>query len=158
MPTRRSRTFELSPIKEIEIAAARVAGAVSLAQGIPDFDTPAVIKDYVIEKMAAGEAARYSLAPGLQELREQVAESLAKEGMHYDPDGEILITAGAIEAIAATLFALTEPGQEVIIPSPSYASYQRPSPGRSRRAPQPFSSATPTTPPARFTPASNLWN
>ncbi|MCZ6553458.1 MAG: aminotransferase class I/II-fold pyridoxal phosphate-dependent enzyme [SAR324 cluster bacterium] len=125
MPTRRSRTFELSPIKEIEIAAARVAGAVSLAQGIPDFDTPAVIKDYVVEKMAAGEAARYSLAPGLQELREQVAESLAKEGMHYDPDGEILITAGAIEAIAATLFALTEPGQEVIIPSPSYASYQQ---------------------------------
>ena len=87
MPTRRSRTFELSPIKEIEIAAARVAGAVSLAQGIPDFDTPEVIKDFVAEKMAAGETARYSLAPGLQELREQVAESLADDGMRYDPDG-----------------------------------------------------------------------
>ena len=125
MSTRRSQSFQLSPIKEIEIAAARVPGAVSLAQGIPDFDTPEAIKAYVKEQLDQGRCARYSLAPGLGELREQVAESLREEGMRYDPDGEILITAGAIEAIAATLLALTEPGQEVILPSPSYASYQQ---------------------------------
>jgi aminotransferase len=125
MSTQRSRTFQLSPIKEIEIAAARRPGSVSLAQGIPDFDTPEPIKAYVKEQLDQGKCAKYSLAPGLSELREQIAESLREEGMRYDPDGEILVTAGAIEAIAATLIALTEPGQEVILPSPSYASYQQ---------------------------------
>ena len=125
MTAHRSRAFQLSPIKEIEIAAARRPGAVSLAQGIPDFDTPEAIKAHVKDALDQGRCARYSLAPGLGELREQIAESLVEEGMRYDPDGEILVTAGAIEAIAATLIALTEPGQEVIIPSPSYASYQQ---------------------------------
>ncbi|MBI3991702.1 MAG: aminotransferase class I/II-fold pyridoxal phosphate-dependent enzyme [Candidatus Lambdaproteobacteria bacterium] len=125
-PLRHSRTaaIALSPIKEIELAAARMPGAVSLAQGIPSFDTPEVIKAYVVQKMAQGEVAKYSLAPGMQELRELVAGELLKDGMRYDPDGEILITAGSIEGIAATLLALMEPGDEIILPSPSYASYQ----------------------------------
>ncbi|HUJ74744.1 MAG TPA: aminotransferase class I/II-fold pyridoxal phosphate-dependent enzyme, partial [bacterium] len=72
-----------------------------------------------------GLVARYSLAPGLPELRELVAAELERGGMRYDPDGEILITAGSIEGIAATLLAVTEPGDEVILPSPSYASYQQ---------------------------------
>ncbi|MCZ6842624.1 MAG: aminotransferase class I/II-fold pyridoxal phosphate-dependent enzyme [SAR324 cluster bacterium] len=125
MRFRRSSQIELSPIKEIELAAARVPGAVSLAQGIPSFDTPEVIKEYVKEKLDQGETARYSLAPGLPELRELVAESLLGEGMRYDPEGEIVVTAGSIEAISATLLALTEPGDEVILPSPCYASYQQ---------------------------------
>ncbi len=121
----RTRGVQLSPIKEIELAAARRPGAVSLAQGIPSFDTPEVIKAYVKEKLDQGACARYSLAPGLVELRELVAEHLRQDGMRYDPDGEVLITAGSIEAIAATLMAVTEPGDEVILPSPSYASYQQ---------------------------------
>jgi aminotransferase len=121
----RTRRLQLSPIKEIELAAARLPDAVSLAQGIPSFDTPAVIKDYVKEKLDQGVVAKYSLAPGLVELRELVAEHLRRDGMHYDPDGEILITAGSIEGISATLLAITEPGDEVILPSPSYASYQQ---------------------------------
>jgi aminotransferase len=125
MRFRRTRNIQLSPIKEIELAAARVPGAVSLAQGIPSFDTPEVIKAYVKEKLDQGEVAKYSLSPGLTELRELVAESLQREGMRYDPDGEILITAGSIEAISASLIALTEPGDEVILPSPCYASYQQ---------------------------------
>src|SRR5574341_408790 len=121
----RTRNVQLSPIKEIELAAARRPGAVSLAQGIPSFDTPEVIKAYVKEKLEQGACARYSLAPGLMELRELIAEQLRGEGMRYDPDGEILVTAGSIEAIAAALLALTAPGDEVILPSPSYASYQQ---------------------------------
>jgi aminotransferase len=121
----RTRRLQLSPIKEIELAAARRPGAVSLAQGIPSFDTPEVIKAYVKEKMDQGAVAKYSLAPGLVELRELVAEHLRQDGMRYDPDGEILITAGSIEGISATLMAVTEPGDEVILPSPSYASYQQ---------------------------------
>ena len=125
MRFRRSSRIQLSPIKEIELAAARVPDAVSLAQGIPSFDTPEVIKAYVKEKLDQGEVARYSLSPGLPELRELVAETLLGEGMRYDPDGEILITAGSIEGISATLLAITEPGDEVILPSPCYASYQQ---------------------------------
>ena len=125
MRFRRTGRITLSPIKEVELAAARLPGTVSLAQGIPSFDTPQVIKDYVSARMAEGAVAKYSLAPGLPALREAVAESLAKDGMRYDPDGEILITCGAIEAIASTLIAATDPGDEIILPSPSYASYQQ---------------------------------
>ncbi|HEX7928226.1 MAG TPA: aminotransferase class I/II-fold pyridoxal phosphate-dependent enzyme, partial [bacterium] len=121
----RTRRLQLSPIKEIELAAARRPGTVSLAQGIPSFDTPEVIKAYVKEKLDQGAVAKYSLAPGLVELRELVGEHLRQDGMRYDPDGEILITAGSIEGISATLMAITEPGDEVILPSPSYASYQQ---------------------------------
>lgn len=121
----RTRRIQLSPIKEIELAAARRPGTISLAQGIPSFDTPEVIKAYVKEKLDQGAVAKYSLAPGLPELRELVAEHLRQDGMRYDPDSEILVTAGSIEGIAATLTAVTEPGDEVILPSPSYASYQQ---------------------------------
>jgi aminotransferase len=121
----RSRLLQLSPIKEIELAAARRPDTVSLAQGIPSFDTPEVIKSYVKERMDEGAVARYSLAPGLVELRERIAEDLLRDGMAYDPDGEILVTVGSIEGIAATLMAVTAPGNEVILPSPSYASYQQ---------------------------------
>ena len=96
---------------------------VSLAQGIPSFDTPAPIKHYVEEKLAAGECAKYSLTPGLPQLRELIAESLLHEGMRYDPDGEIIVTCGAIEALTATLLATIDPGDEVLVISPTYTSY-----------------------------------
>lgn len=120
----RTGQMKLSPIKEMELAASRVPGVVSLAQGIPSFDTPEPIKTFVQQKIAEGACAKYSLSPGLPQLRELIAESLLHEGMHYDPDGEIIVTCGSIEGIAATLLTLTQPGDEVILPSPSYASYQ----------------------------------
>ncbi|MBI3247172.1 MAG: aminotransferase class I/II-fold pyridoxal phosphate-dependent enzyme [Deltaproteobacteria bacterium] len=120
----RTGHLKLSPIKAIELAASRVPGAVSLAQGIPSFDTPEPIKIFVQQKIAEGACAKYSLSPGLPELRELIAESLLREGMHYDADNEIIVTCGSIEGIASTLLTLTQPGDEVILPSPSYASYQ----------------------------------
>jgi aminotransferase len=114
---------ELSPIKDIELRASRIPGVVSLAQGIPSFDTPLPIKRYVQQKIAEGACAKYSVAPGLPELRELISETLLREGMHYDPDGEILVTCGAIEAITATLLATVGPGDEVLLASPTYASY-----------------------------------
>ena len=120
----RTGHMKLSPIKEMELAASRVPGVVSLAQGIPSFDTPEPIKTFVQQKIAEGACAKYSLSPGLPQLRELIAESLLREGMHYDPDGEIVVTCGSIEGIAATLLTLTQPGDEVLLPSPSYASYQ----------------------------------
>ncbi len=120
---RTSETFQLSPIKAIELAASRRPGAISLAQGIPSFDTPQVIKDYVFEKIAQGACDKYSLTIGLAELREEIALSLAEDGLSYDPESEILITVGSIEGITASLLACTDPGDEVLLPSPTYASY-----------------------------------
>lgn len=120
----RTAHMKLSPIKEMELAASRIPGVVSLAQGIPSFDTPEPIKTFVQQKVAEGACAKYSLTPGLPQLRELIAESLLREGMHYDPESEIIVTCGSIEGIAATLLTLTQPGDEVILPTPSYASYQ----------------------------------
>ncbi len=116
-------TIELSAIKAMEIEASRLPDVVSLAQGIPSFDTPQPIKDYVAARIQEGVCARYSLSPGLPELRELISESLLEDGMRYDPDGEILVTCGAIEAVSATLLALVGEGDEVVVASPTYASY-----------------------------------
>jgi uncharacterized protein (TIGR00369 family) len=99
----RTAHMKLSPIKEMELAASRIPGMVSLAQGIPSFDTPEPIKLFVQQKIAEGACAKYSLTPGLPQLRELIAESLLREGMHYDPESEIIVTCGSIEGIAATL-------------------------------------------------------
>lgn len=116
--------FQLSPIKQIELAASKIPGAVSLAQGIPSFNLHPEILAFVEERIRQGVCDRYSLTNGLQELREEISLSLAADGMHYDPDSEIICTVGSIQAIAATLLALTTPGDEVLILSPTYTSYQ----------------------------------
>lgn len=119
----RLHDLELSPIKAVELQASRIPGVVSLAQGIPSFDTPEPIKRFAQQMMAEGACAKYSLTPGLPRLREAIAEALRKDGMDYDPEDEIIVTAGSIEAIAATLLASINPGDEVLVVSPTYASY-----------------------------------
>lgn len=119
----RAIDMRLSPIKEVELRASQVPGVVSLAQGIPSFDTPEPIGRYVDEKIASGACSRYSLTPGLPKLREAIAERLLESRMRYDPQNEIIVSCGSIEAISATLLAALEPGAEVIVPSPSYPSY-----------------------------------
>jgi aminotransferase len=119
----RNDLVELSPIKAVELEASRIPDVVSLAQGIPSFDTPEPIKRFVRERLLEDVCARYSVTPGLPRLREAISETLLREGMAYDPDGEILVTAGSIEAIAASLLALVQPGDEVLVVSPTYASY-----------------------------------
>ncbi|MCX8070860.1 MAG: aminotransferase class I/II-fold pyridoxal phosphate-dependent enzyme [Candidatus Binatia bacterium] len=118
-----SEELQLSPIKAIEIEAAHIPGVVSLAQGIPSFDTPEIIKSYVKQKLDEGACAKYSLSPGLPALRELISEHLRSEGMQYDPESEIIVTCGSIEAITASLLALVPSGSEVIVTSPTYTSY-----------------------------------
>jgi aminotransferase len=120
----RTKNIRLSVIKQMELAASRYPDVVSLAQGIPSFDTPEFIKGRAKNALERGVVAKYSLSPGLPELRELIEISLAREGMFYDWQKEIVITAGSIEAITATIFAITEPGQEIIMLSPTYTSYR----------------------------------
>jgi len=120
----RVKKLRLSIIKQMELRAAQYPDVISLAQGIPSFDTPACIKRRVERALVGGVVAKYSLSPGLPELRELIEISLANENMFYDWQTEIIVTAGSIEGITAALLTITEPGDEIIIPSPSYTSYR----------------------------------
>jgi aminotransferase len=120
----RTQNIKLSPIKQMELLASKIPDVVSLAQGVPSFDTPEIIKKASIKALKRGVVARYSLAPGLPELRETIEQKLAEEGMYYDFEKEIIATAGSIEAITASLIAIiSNKKDQVILFSPSYASY-----------------------------------
>ncbi len=108
----------------MELRASKHPDVISLAQGIPGFDTPACIKRRVERALDRGVVAKYSLSSGLPELRELIELDLAKNNMFYDWEKEIVVTAGAIEGITATILAITSQGDEIIIPSPTYTSYR----------------------------------
>ena len=120
----RTKNLRLSIIKQVELKASNYPDVISLAQGIPSFDTPDCIKRRSEIALQKGVVAKYSLSPGLPELRELIEQDLAKENMYYDWENEIVVTAGSIEGITAAIFAITEPGDEIIIPEPTYTSYR----------------------------------
>ena len=120
----RTKNLRLSVIKQMELRAAKFPSVISLAQGVPSFDTPECIKRRVELALKQGVVAKYSLSPGIAELRELIEIKLAEQNMFYDFEKEILVTAGSIEGITATLLAITESGDEVIIPEPTYTSYR----------------------------------
>ncbi|WP_328645793.1 pyridoxal phosphate-dependent aminotransferase [Amycolatopsis sp. NBC_00348] len=96
--------------------------AVNLGQGFPDTDGPAGMLDAAKNALFGG-ANQYPPGPGRPELRAAIARHRLRYGTEYDPDTEILVTAGATEAIAAALMALTEAGDEVVVIEPYYDSY-----------------------------------
>ncbi|MEU5257435.1 pyridoxal phosphate-dependent aminotransferase [Amycolatopsis sp. NPDC021455] len=96
--------------------------AVNLGQGFPDTDGPAGMLEAAKNALFGG-ANQYPPGPGRPELRAAIARHRLRYGTEYDPDTEILVTAGATEAITAALLALTEPGDEVIVIEPYYDSY-----------------------------------
>src|SRR4051812_7444099 len=105
-------------------ALALATGSVNLGQGSPDPDGPAEVRDAAIAAIREGLGNQYPPGPGIPELRHAVANHQQRfYGMSYDPDSEILVTAGATEAIAAALLALLEPGDEVVALEPYYDSY-----------------------------------
>jgi len=120
----RTKDLKLSVIKQMELKAAKIPDVISLAQGVPSFDTPQFIKRRVEKELKNQVISKYSLSPGMMELRELFEAHLAKENMHYDWETEILVTVGAIEALTATILALTMPGDEILVPEPAYTSYR----------------------------------
>jgi N-succinyldiaminopimelate aminotransferase len=118
----RMRPFGTTIFAEMSALAA-ATGAVNLGQGFPDTDGPPAMLDAAVEAIRAGRN-QYPPGPGIPELRRAVAEHQRRFwALDYDPDGEVLITAGATEAIAAALLALCEPGDEVVCFEPYYDSY-----------------------------------
>ena len=97
---------------------------ISLGVGEPDFDTPWHIRDEGIYSLEKGRTF-YTSNSGLMELREEIRRYLDRRvHVQYDPQKEILITVGGSEAIDIGLRAMVNPGDEVLIPQPSYVSYE----------------------------------
>ncbi|MFE0473237.1 pyridoxal phosphate-dependent aminotransferase [Streptomyces sp. NPDC058947] len=105
-------------------ALALSTGAINLGQGFPDTDGPEEIREAAVRALRDGRGNQYPPGPGVPELRTAIAAHQQRRyGLSWDPDTEVLVTAGATEAIAAALLALVEPGDEVVALEPYYDSY-----------------------------------
>ncbi|MFG3000633.1 pyridoxal phosphate-dependent aminotransferase [Streptomyces sp. NPDC048340] len=120
---RRLAAFGTTIFAEMSALATRT-GSINLGQGFPDTDGPAEIAEAAVRAIRDGRGNQYPPGPGVPELRTAVAAHQQRfYGLAFDPDTEVLVTAGATEAIAAALLALLEPGDEVIALEPFYDSY-----------------------------------
>jgi N-succinyldiaminopimelate aminotransferase len=105
-------------------ALAVTTGSVNLGQGFPDTDGPREIAEAAAAAILDGRGNQYPPGPGIPELRRAIAGHQRRfYGLDFDPDSEVLVTAGATEAVAAALLALVEPGDEVVAFEPYYDSY-----------------------------------
>ena len=124
-PTRvaaRTAVFNESVIREMT-RLALIHGAMNLAQGYPDFPAPDFIKQAAIQAINA-DVNQYAITWGSLRLRQAIAaKSKRFYGLDLDPDREITVTCGATEAMMATMLAVVEPGDEVIVFEPFYENY-----------------------------------
>ncbi len=112
-----------SGIRKFFDIAAEMKDVISLGVGEPDFDTPWHIRDEGIYSLEKGRTA-YTSNAGLKELKMEIAKYLKRRfEVSYDYDKEMMITVGGSEAIDMALRAMLDPGDEVLIPQPSYVSY-----------------------------------
>ncbi|MGW2089838.1 pyridoxal phosphate-dependent aminotransferase [Streptomyces sp. NPDC001880] len=120
---RRLAGFGTTIFAEMSALAVRT-GSINLGQGFPDTDGPEEIREAAVRALRDGRGNQYPPGPGVPELRTAIAgHQQRRYDLTTDPDTEVLVTAGATEAIAATLLALLEPGDEVIAFEPFYDSY-----------------------------------
>jgi len=112
-----------SGIRKFFDVAATMEDVISLGVGEPDFDTPKAVRDAGIRSLEAGQTT-YTSNSGLQELRDEIANYMQRTiGVTYDPQNEVLVTVGGSEAIDAALRCMLDPGDEVLLPEPSFVSY-----------------------------------
>ena len=123
-----SKVQSLKPSSTVAVSSRALAlqragvDVISMAVGEPDFDTPPHVIAAAKAAMDAGKT-RYTAVNGIPELREAIAEKLRREnGLTYAPDA-VTVTSGGKQALFNALFALLDPGDEVIIPSPYWVSY-----------------------------------
>ena len=116
-------TIQPSGIRKFFDVVHEMKDAISLGVGEPDFDTPWHIRDEGIYSLEKGKT-HYTSNAGLKELKTEIDRYLNRHyGISYDVDHEIMVTIGGSEAIDAAMRAMLDPGDEVLIPQPSYVSY-----------------------------------
>lgn len=112
-----------SGIRKFFDIVSEMEDAISLGVGEPDFDTPWHIRDEGIYSLERGKTF-YTSNAGLKELREEISNYLyRKMEVKYDPLKEVLVTVGGSEGIDLAIRAMIDPGDEVLVPEPSYVSY-----------------------------------
>ncbi|MDT9502157.1 pyridoxal phosphate-dependent aminotransferase [Streptococcus mutans] len=116
--------IEVSMIRQFDQSISDIPDVLKLTLGEPDFATPKHIKEAAKRAIDADES-HYTGMAGLLALR-QAASTFVKEKYHltYNPDNEILVTIGATEALSASLTAILEPGDKVLLPAPAYPGYE----------------------------------
>ncbi len=124
LTSERVRSVPPSGIRRFFDIAATMKDVISLGIGEPDFITPKKISRAGIESIERGET-HYTSNSGTVELRRALSDHLAKRyNVHYDPETEILITVGVSEALHCAMLATIDPGDEVIVPEPSFVAYK----------------------------------
>ena len=118
------QNMELSIMKKIEMQAKALPDVVSLAQGIPSFDTPEHIKEAMRNALQGKGIARYGSSKGMQELRAALAEKLARvNGIPAGGEEQVLVTAGCMGALKNAFLATVNQGEEILMPNPSYTPH-----------------------------------
>ncbi|MFW6045616.1 MAG: pyridoxal phosphate-dependent aminotransferase, partial [Natronomonas sp.] len=112
-----------SGIRRFFELAEEMDDVISLGVGEPDFSTPWSAREAAISSLERGQTS-YTSNRGMRPLRESIAEDVTQWDLEYDPDEEIILTAGASEAIDAALRALVDPGDVVAVAQPCYVSYK----------------------------------
>ena len=116
-------TIPPSGIRKFFDIVSEMKDAISLGVGEPDFDTPWHIREEGIYSLEKGRTF-YTSNAGLRELKVEICRYLSRrQEISYDPDHEVMVTVGGSEAIDLALRAMLNPGDEVLIPQPSYVSY-----------------------------------
>lgn len=119
-----TRDIKPSGIRRFFDIAASMEGVISLGVGEPDFPTPWHIRRAGIKSLENSKT-RYTSNSGLIELREEICKYIARRyNVSYDPRSEVLVTVGGSEGIDGAIRALVAPGDEVIIPQPSFVCYE----------------------------------
>ena len=120
--SQRSRQFTESVIREMT-RLCQQHGGVNLAQGFPDFPAPESLKEAAVAALRA-DVNQYAITWGAKRLRDAlVAKTRRFIGLDYDPETEVTVCCGSTECMAATLMALVDPGEEVIVFEPYYENY-----------------------------------
>jgi aspartate/methionine/tyrosine aminotransferase len=120
--SQKTQLFTESVIREMTRLAER-HGAVNLSQGFPDFPAPAFIKDAARDAIQA-DINQYAVTWGARPLRQAIAADVgARYGVTVDPDTQVTVCCGATEAMVATLLAVVDPGDEVVVFEPFYENY-----------------------------------
>lgn len=122
--SQRANMVPWSGVRKMFNYAQKYSDVINLSLGEPDFDTPQHIIKAAIEAMKKGYT-HYTPNAGLIEFREAVAEKLRKEnGIDVDPETEVIATVGAMGALSLAMLTVVNPGDEVLIPNPGFASYE----------------------------------
>ena len=111
-----------SGIRRFNALAAKVDGCVRLTLGEPEFPTPAPVCEAVARSLAKGQT-HYPPNTGRPDLLEALSAYMRRHGLGYGPE-ELVVTCGATEALSATLMAILDPGDEVVVPTPAFGLYE----------------------------------